>query len=357
MGVRILARRTFWTVLLSFMSPAMAGVNTAPILDPSQSLQLLPVNEDAPAPAGAVGTPVSSLVDLDSEQGGLDNVTDPDVNGQLGIAIIAADTFNGTWHFSQNSGTNWFSLGAVSDTNSFLLVASPTTRLYFRPAANFNGGVPAALTIRAWDRTAGEEATYVNTEETGGTTAYSADSDTVSLSVLSINDAPVLDASKSPVLLPIGKNSPLPVGAVGTSVSSLVDYLSPPGQLDNVVDPDASALLGIAVVAASATNGIWYYSIDNGGSWNLLGFVNNSAARLLTAAAGSRLYFHPSVDFTGTLATAITFRAWDRTTGNNGAGADTTVNGDASAFSAATDTASLEVVQELVFLNGFETPD
>jgi hypothetical protein len=344
MGVRSLAVRALWPLtLLLFVLTVHAGVNTAPTLDPSIAPQLNPVNEDAPAPSGAVGTPISSLLDLDSQPGGLDNVSDPDGSG-LGIAIIGAATFSGTWYFSHDNGSSWNLLNAVSESSAFLMDASQSARLYFQPAANFNGGVPAAITFRAWDKTSGAEGNYVDTEINGGTTAFSVDTDTASFTVLSINDAPVLDATKSPALLPVNENSPLPAGPVGTLVSSLVDFASPSGQVDIVTDPVSGAQLGIVVVAANAANGTWYYSVDNGTNWNLLGFVNNSAARLLAAEAGVRLYFRPVTDFTGTLATAITFRAWDRTSGNSGAGADTTNNGNATAFSANTDTASLEVL-------------
>ncbi len=43
------------------------------------------------------------------------------------------------------------------------------------------------------------------------------------------------------------------------------------------------------------------------------------------------------------MASAITFRAWDQTSGSNGAVADTTTNGGSTAFSSATDTASLVI--------------
>ncbi|EMI15277.1 Cadherin domain protein [Rhodopirellula maiorica SM1] len=98
---------------------------------------------------------------------------------------------------------------------------------------------------------------------------------------------------------------------------------SPAGQVDNVSDADSGAALGIAVTAANTTNGTWYYSIDNGSTWNALGAVSDSNARLLAADANTRLYFQPNADYFGTLADAITFRAWDQTSGSNGGVADT----------------------------------
>ena len=139
------------------------------------------------------------------------------------------------------------------------------------------------------------------------------------------------------------EDSGAPSGTVGTLVSNLVDFASPAGQLDNVSELDSGALLGIAVMAADTTNGTWYFSTNNGSSWNALGTVADNNARLLAADANTRLYFQPNADYYGTLATAITFRAWDQASGSNGTLADTTSNGGTTAFSTATDTASLVI--------------
>ena len=46
------------------------------------------------------------------------------------------------------------------------------------------------------------------------------------------------------------------------------------------------------------------------------GAVANNNARLLAADANTRLYFQPNANYNGTLANAITFRAWDQTSGS-----------------------------------------
>jgi hypothetical protein len=135
---------------------------------------------------------------------------------------------------------------------------------------------------------------------------------------LATKPAPVLDAGKSPVLNAQGEDSGPPAGAVGTPVASLVDFAAPAGQVDNVSDPDAGAALGIAVTAADATNGA-------GGTRPTAGRTGSSSGgveRLRPAAGGRRRHaplLRAERDFHGTLATAITFRAWDRTAGTNGA--------------------------------------
>ncbi|HYC46138.1 MAG TPA: cadherin-like domain-containing protein, partial [Burkholderiales bacterium] len=157
------------------------------------------------------------------------------------------------------------------------------------------------------------------------------------------NTAPALDNTKSPALNAQTEDVGAPSGAVGTLVSALVDFAVPAGQVDNVTDPDTGATLGIAVTAASTTNGSWFYSTNNGTAWNALGAVADNNARLLAADASTRLYFQPNANFNGTLANAVTFRAWDRTSGTNGTLASTSTNGGTTAFSSATDTASLTV--------------
>lgn len=159
-----------------------------------------------------------------------------------------------------------------------------------------------------------------------------------------VNTAPVLDAGRSPALGSVAQDAGPPVGAVGTPVSSLVDFASPAGQVDNVTEVDADALLGIAVVTAGAADGTWFYSLDNGANWSALGAVAHAFARLLAADADTRLYFQPNPDFHGILGNALAFRAWDRTGGANGDLADTTSNGGATPYSEETDTASLTVV-------------
>jgi hypothetical protein len=122
-----------------------------------------------------------------------------------------------------------------------------------------------------------------------------------------------------------------------------VDFASPGGQVDNVTDPDGGATLGIAVTAADTSGGAWWYSVNGGTNWYALGSVSDTSARLLAGDGSTRIYFQPLANVYGTVATAITFRAWDRTSGANGALADASVNGDTFAFSTTTDTASLSI--------------
>ncbi len=144
-------------------------------------------------------------------------------------------------------------------------------------------------------------------------------------------------ANSAPVLA--GVNQPAAMledsgGGTGMLVSALVA-----GQ---ITDADAGALQGIAVIAASTPNGTWQYSLDGGGAWSAIGARSATSALLLAADAQTRIRFVPSANFAGTVSAALTFRAWDRTVGNVGGRANTTINGGMSSFSVAS--ASVDVV-------------
>jgi hypothetical protein len=156
-----------------------------------------------------------------------------------------------------------------------------------------------------------------------------------------VNDAPVLNSAATPSGVAVLEDPGAPVGAVGTLVSSLVDFNPPSGGLDNVTDPDAGAATGIAITLTGG-NGAWYYSLDNGGTWTAFNVSSAAAARLLAADADNRLYFSPNANFNAD--SSITFRAWDTTTGADGGTADTTTNGGTTEFSTATDTAIFDVI-------------
>ncbi|MBD2776229.1 DUF4347 domain-containing protein [Iningainema tapete] len=304
------------------------AVNDAPNLSEA-NVTLTTVNENAVAPIGAVGILVSSLVRLG------DNVIDPDSNAVTGIAITSAETTNGTWFYSIDNGSNWIPLGLLSDTNSRLLAANAITRLYFQPNANFNGILDNALTFRAWDQTSGTNGSIADSSANGDTTAFSSVTNTATITVNAVNDAPTL--SDTNIFLNIDEDAGVPAGAVGTLVSSLVSLGS------NVTDPDSNAVTGVAIANANTTNGNWFYSTNDGGNWLPLGAVTNSTARLLAADAITRLYFQPNTNFNGSLENALTFRAWDQTSGSNGSTADTTISGGTTAFSTATDTVAITV--------------
>ncbi|WP_029032236.1 DUF4347 domain-containing protein, partial [Salinarimonas rosea] len=167
---------------------------------------------------------------------------------------------------------------------------------------------------------------------TDGTLNSTAQSQTVGVS--NTNDAPTLDATQSPSLTGIDEDLGAPTNG-STANSTLVSAI-----LGGAADVDTGALQGIAITGTSAQGTLWY-SIDGGTTWTQVPAVSGNAALLLHADA--RLYFQPAANINGVLGDALTFRAWDRTSGTNGGTADTTTNGAGTAFSTATDTVSVPI--------------
>jgi VCBS repeat-containing protein len=232
---------------------SISGTNDAPVLSAAATPVLASVAEDAGAPVGAVGTLVSSLVNLSLPAGGLDNVTDADNGAITGIALTGVNGANGTWWYSTNGGADWTAVGAVSDTSALLLAADTNTRLYFQGDSNFNGTVSDGITFRAWDQSSGTAGTMVSTAASGGSSAFSSTTDTASIAVSAVNDNPVAAADR----IIVSSNT-----LVTMSVNAL---------LANDTDIDGAALaitsigsaVGISGLVLDAANGTISFTSGN----------------------------------------------------------------------------------------------
>ncbi len=134
---------------------------------------------------------------------------------------------------------------------------------YVNVSTNGSGNAPFAVWL-AQSVAAGE---YITATATKTDATYSSFSDTSefaqSVAAAGLNTAPALDNLPIINFDPVVQDAGPPVGAVGMLVSSLVD-LTGGGGRDNVTDPDAGAVTGIALIQASTGIGTWYYSIDDG---------------------------------------------------------------------------------------------
>jgi hypothetical protein len=329
---------TMFTVTVSDDVAAPVTNNTTTVVSTS-------VN-DAPTGGGGASASVfsedftSSPVTV-SEFVGWRGFVDVDNGTVLGIAIVAT-VGRGTWQYSTDL-VNWAAFGPV-DFGAALLLSASTSFRYVPDGAN---GEEASLRCVAWDQTTPQTASTFDSRHTadassrGGSTAFSAFSGWYEMYVNSVNDAPVLDASKSPSLATIAEDTLEPTNgstANSTMVSSLVGISA---GLRNVTDVDTGAVTGIAVIAVS-NHGTLYYTTDGGATWTAApGTLAAGAALLLAADDNTRVAFVPQANLVGTDTDAITFKAWDRTSGSNG---DTGVNtGVGSAFSTATDLAAIVI--------------
>ncbi|MEN6449040.1 MAG: peptidylprolyl isomerase [Thermoguttaceae bacterium] len=292
---------------------ASISVNTAPVLTPA-SPSLGSTNEET-----AVTVDLSSFI---NHTGGT-TTTDADANDSLGGIAIVGKAGNGTWAYSLD-GTNFAPIGTVSQTAALLLPA--TAKLRYTPdAAN---GETATITYRAWDKTTGIASGTADTTTNGGTSAFSSATDTASLTVTSLNDAPVLTAA-SPKIGPNVSTAATIIALSGTIINNGTGTTS-------ITDADTGATIGIALTGVTGS-GDWAYSLD-GTTFHDLSSISETDALLLPSTATLR--FIPDALGSGTA--TFTYRAWDGTTGAAGEVANTTTNG-ATAFSTATDTATLSL--------------
>ena len=127
----------------------------------------------------------------------------------------------------------------------------------------------------------------------------------------------MLDPAASPQLNSVIEDAGIPIGQVGTLVSSLIDT----GGTHNNFSDAAGNLPGIAITKVNLQGGTLHYSIDNGTSWSDVGAVSENSARVLYADSDTRLAFTPAANFHGSISDVFTFKAWNSTDGyTNGEG-------------------------------------
>ncbi|NVJ91788.1 MAG: DUF4347 domain-containing protein [Methylocystaceae bacterium] len=224
------------------------------------------------------------------------------------------------------SATQITLVGAAADINTYLDTAS---NIKYTGAANVSGTAAATITVSAND----------------GNSNDLASNPTINIDITAVNDAaPVLDNSKSPVLT---KVAPGDQASAGDTVADIIVDGS-------ITDGDGSAVEAIAITSVDNTNGIWQFSIDGGTTWSNISattgqVVDLSAASLLLDSA-NKVRFVPDAGFSKQA--TFTFRAWDKSTGAVGDTPDTTNNGTTTAYSTATDTASVLVTKLVTGLGG-----
>ncbi len=162
----------------------ITAVNDVLMLDATASPTLGSLPEGATNPAGIT---VAALV-IDG------SITDPDLPAgpvPEAIAIEAVNTSLGAWQYSLDGGSHWLTMRAEllnSSTNTLGLLLGPTHLIRLLPFGDLNGTLSDAITFRAWDMTSGSAGQYVVT--TPGVGAFSSASDTASITVTAVNDAP-----------------------------------------------------------------------------------------------------------------------------------------------------------------------
>jgi hypothetical protein len=156
------------------------GSNSALVLDANQSPFLTAIPEDSTNP---VGNTVAQII-IDG------SITDPDVPSGAAaeaIAVTSVDNTNGHWQYKAGSGS-WANIDFSGANADKVLLLDGTDSIRFIPNANYNG--TPTFTFKAWDKYVGTAGTYTYFSPTSP--VLSAASDTASIAVTPINDAPVV---------------------------------------------------------------------------------------------------------------------------------------------------------------------
>ncbi len=165
---------------------AINSVNDAPVLDNTGDMALAAIYEDD---VNSSGNSVKKIIES-AETGGQNRITDVDLNPLEGMAVIEAGSANGVWQYSLNAGASWQPFPAVSNTAAVLL--NEAARIRFVPVAGYNGS--AGFSFRAWDQSARANGDVgVDVSLNGGASAFSAQSESVTIEVLAVNDLPIID--------------------------------------------------------------------------------------------------------------------------------------------------------------------
>ena len=239
------------------------AINDAPVVFlPDGDMSLTGIDEDN-ANGTNVPTAVKDIIDS-SAANSSDAITDVDANpdgpyapedAQEGIAVVGVDDTNGRWEYSIDGGGSWRAFAADGVPNDGVTLDSTQSVLLdgddliqFLPAQHFNGAVSPGITFRAWDQSAGSSGnTGIDTSANGGTTAFSSDTETASITVAPINDAPVGVDDVYTMLENGTLNVTDPLGLVTPAVPE------DDGVLDNDVDVDNDPL--VAILKSLPTNG------------------------------------------------------------------------------------------------------
>ncbi|MEX0381709.1 hypothetical protein V6X02_00015 [Spiribacter sp. 1M153] len=234
-------------------APTVTLVNDAPVLDPDVDPSLTAIAEDITNVNNA-GTAVSAIV-VDG------SITDEDGSAVEAIYLTEVDEANGSWQFSTDSGSSWTTIGFSSEPADTGLLLDGGDKIRFVPDADFNGS--ADLTFGAWDKSTGSAGRYVDANSTGADTAFSSATDTTSIDVTPVNDAPTLSGA----IISAAADDVLADGgvSVGADASALLDNANDVDHARDELDiDDAGAVSGSLQNAGTALTISLDYNDANG---------------------------------------------------------------------------------------------
>lgn len=240
-----------------------------------------------------------------------------------GTSLLNGATTIGTLSASEGTVTNGTTLTVTFNANATnSLVQQLLRAISYRNTSDAPGASNRTVTVTATDKNGGSV------------------SDSRSIAITAVNDAPVLNPAFTPMLSTVVENISS-ADNTGTTVADMVVDGS-------VTDVDGTGVEAVAIIGVDNTSGAWQYSTDGGTNWS--GFSASSGEVDLTAAAlllgsGDLVRFTPQADWSG-MAT-LTFVAWDLSAGSSGASVDASSRGGTTALSSASDSASILVDRDI----------
>jgi hypothetical protein len=308
--ITILARGNDKTVT-DILGVTVVSINDAPVLKPfNYTLKAIYENVDYSAE--------TQIIDLAK------TFTDADQFAKKGIAVFSANGY-GAWQYFSDS--EWIDFKPIPVNHALLLDADTTIR--YEP--DHKNGEHAFCQFYAWDRTSGINAQLADITIRGYSTAFSTDSDMLSITVISVNNPPILTPKPSE-LDTITEDD---IDNPGTTIALLLG--------DSVNDPDKDARGGIAIFACAGTN-VWQYSLCSNPGWRSLTNLTSSKQALLLGD-DDRIRYLPNTFYEETA--FIQFRAWDQTDGHvPGSKIDISLFNETDAFSQDSDTRWIVVTDE-----------
>jgi hypothetical protein len=254
---------------------------------------------------GAVLGNKSGMTDVDTlNNGGAGNA--PESVG-LGIAIhsttVNGPSTGGVWQFKLASGGSWTNFGNVSDSAALLLKSTDSVR--FLPDGK--NGQTASFDYYAWDQFSGSAGSTANVSARGGSTAFSTASDSASITVSDVNDAPTI---AKPAAQTVAEDFTIGITGISFSDVDIVDRVDSDTTNDNL-QATLSVLHGTITLAG--TSGI---TVDAGANTSASLTITGSLTAINTAVA--TLTYAPGVDYSG--ADTLSLSVNDTTAGNVGSG-------------------------------------
>ena len=266
------------------------------------------------APVNTVPGAQASTEDTSKVIAGI-SISDPDANPASQNVTVTLAVNHGTVTLLTNvaggltsgqiTGNGSASITITATQNQINATLGASTGLTYTSTANFNGS--DTLTITTNDN-------GLNGNDPGltGSGTSEQDSDTVTINIAAVNDAPVVIGDGTEDSATIFEDQP---SAAGQTVSSLFSGQysdAADNQIPNGGASSPGAFSGIAVIAngSGAATGQWQYY--NGASWVDIGTVSASAAKLFSASTALR--FNPAPDYSGPEPT-LTVRLIDNSLG------------------------------------------